>query len=91
VLFGWIPDIFAHVTTVGAIVILVIGYLKYDSKNPTPDDMKTGLDLVRAGGVILIAVWAMITAIVMGSYLYRRSIRGEQQVMRTPPSLSISS
>lgn len=73
-------DLIVHVATVGAIAILVVGYLKFEGSNPTADDLKTGLDLVRAGAVVLIIVWAMIAAIVMASFLYPRALRGEKQV-----------
>jgi hypothetical protein len=42
--------------------------------------MKTGLDLIRAGGIVLIIVWAMIAAIILVSFRYRRTLRGEKQV-----------
>jgi hypothetical protein len=80
-IFGWLPDIITHMITIGAVVIMVIGYLKLEGTGNTASEMKTGLDLIRAGGVILILVWAMIAAIVMVSYLYRRTLRGEKQVM----------
>ena len=69
-----------HVATVGAIAILIVGYLKFEGNKPTADDLKTGLDLVRAGAVVLIVVWTMIAAIVMASFLYPRALRGEKQV-----------
>jgi len=80
ILFGWIPDIIVHMTTMGAIAILVVGYVKFEGSNLSPSDIKTGIDLVRAGGIILIAIWAMISAIVMTSYLYPRTLRGEKQL-----------
>ncbi|KAG0646344.1 hypothetical protein D0Z07_8251 [Hyphodiscus hymeniophilus] len=64
-LFGWAPDLITHVITIGAIVMLVIGFLNFEGTNKSAQDMKTGLDLIRAGGVVLIGVWAMITAIVL--------------------------
>jgi hypothetical protein len=70
----------------GAIAILVVGYLKFEGDNPTADELKTGLDLVRAGGVVLIVVWAMIAAIVMASFLHPRALRGEKQVIQLLPS-----
>lgn len=60
--------------------MLVIGYLNFDEPGKSASDMKTGLDLIRAGGVLLIVIWAMIAAIVMASFMYRRTLRGEKQV-----------
>lgn len=60
--------------------MLVIGYLNLEGTGKTASDMKTGLDLIRAGGVVLIVVWAMIAAVVMASFMYRRTLRGEKQV-----------
>jgi hypothetical protein len=79
-IFGWAPDVITHIITIGAIVILVIGYLDLSGTDKTAHDMKTGLDLIRAGGIVLIIVWAMIAAIILVSFRYRRTLRGEKQV-----------
>ena len=80
-IFGWTPDVINHFITVGAIVMLVLGFINLEGTGKSASDMKTGLDLIRAGGVVLIFVWAMIAAILLVSFLYSRKLRGEKQVI----------
>jgi len=80
VLFGWISELLIHMTTVGAIAILIVGYVKLEGTNSMASGLKTGLDLIRAGAVILVGIWATILAIVMTSFAYRRALRAEKQL-----------
>jgi len=79
-IFGWAADLLIHSITIGAIVILVFGYLKLEGTGNSASEMKTGLDLVKAGGLVLLLVWVMIAAIVLASFTHRRALRGEKQV-----------
>lgn len=64
----------------GAIALLVIGYTKFEKASSIANDMKTGLDIIRVGGVILLVVWVGIAVITMVSLLYPRKLYGERQV-----------
>jgi len=78
ILFGWIPHILAHVGCGGAVALLVVGYTNLEGSDSTPDKMKIGLDEIRGGGFVLVAIWIMTTAIVIASYHYPRALRGEK-------------
>ncbi|KIM98602.1 hypothetical protein OIDMADRAFT_31384 [Oidiodendron maius Zn] len=82
ILFGSIPHVLVHLGCMGAIALLVIGYTKFETASSTANDMKTGLDIIRVGGVILLVVWVGIAVITMVSLLYPRKLYGERQLIR---------
>ncbi|OBT40906.1 hypothetical protein VE00_08783 [Pseudogymnoascus sp. WSF 3629] len=59
-----------------------LGYTKFEKIASTTSDMKTGLDMVRAGGILLLVVWLGIVVTVAVSFLYPRDFRGEKQLIR---------
>jgi hypothetical protein len=69
-----------HFGCVAAIAMIALGYTKFEKIASTTSDMKTGLDMVRAGGILLLAVWLGIAVIVAVSFLYPQDLRGEKQV-----------
>ena len=69
-----------HFGCVAAIAMIALGYTKFEKIASTMSDMKMGLDMVRAGGILLLAVWLGILVIVAISFLYPRDFRGEKQV-----------
>lgn len=63
-----------------AIVLIALGYTKFEKAGATAEDMKTGIDMVRGGGILLLVVWLGIAVTAMISFLYPRALRGEKQV-----------
>ncbi|KFZ25178.1 hypothetical protein V502_00347 [Pseudogymnoascus sp. VKM F-4520 (FW-2644)] len=82
IIFGFIPHVVIHFGCVAAIAMIALGYTKFEKIASTTSDMKTGLDMVRAGGILLLAVWLSIGVIVAVSCLYPRDLRGEKQLIR---------
>jgi hypothetical protein len=60
--------------------MIALGYTKFEKIASTTSDMKTGLDMVRAGGILLLVVWLGIVVTEAVSFLYPRDFRGEKQV-----------
>jgi hypothetical protein len=79
-LYGYHPHISVHVGAAAAIALLIVGFIKIDSDTETLSEKKTGLDLIRVGAVILLAVWALIAALFMSSFRHPRAVRAENQV-----------
>jgi hypothetical protein len=69
-----------HFTCTGAIAIIAIGYTKLEEPTSTADDMKTGLDMIRAGGIVLLVIWLGISAIATAASHYTQALHGEKQV-----------
>ena len=69
-----------HVGCVAAITMIALGYTKFEKNASTTSDVKTGLDMVRGGGILLLAVWLGIAVTVAVSFRYSRDLRGEKCV-----------
>lgn len=57
-----------------------MGYTKLAQTDSTANNMKTGLDMIRGGGILLLVIWLGMAAITMISFFYPRALRGEAQV-----------
>ncbi|KFY76387.1 hypothetical protein V499_03963 [Pseudogymnoascus sp. VKM F-103] len=82
IIFGFLPHVVVHFGCVTAIAMIALGYTKFEKITSTTSDIKTGLTMVRAGGILLLAVWLGIAVIVAVSFLYPRDLRGEKQLIR---------
>ncbi|KAI9738042.1 MAG: hypothetical protein M1818_005470 [Claussenomyces sp. TS43310] len=62
--------------------MIAVGYTTFEKVASTASDMKTGLDMIRAGGILLLAMWLGVAVIVIISFLYPRNLRGEKQILK---------